>query len=141
MPNKNVPSNLEAEQSVIGSMFLSKYALEKACETLTKESFYYHNNALIFDVIKDMSEHKKPIDLTTITSELKSKNLLNEVGGVEYLSEVLEMVPTAANAEYYIKSVSPELREIDILAAYMQVESETARKKVSNFVKFFMPQR
>lgn len=105
MPNKNVPSNLEAEQSVIGSMFLSKYALEKACETLTKESFYYHNNALIFDVIKDMSEHKKPIDLTTITSELKSKNLLNEVGGVEYLSEVLEMVPTAANAEYYIKLV------------------------------------
>ena len=105
MPNKNVPSNLEAEQSVIGSMFLSKYALEKACETLTKESFYYHNNALIFDVIKDMSEHKKPIDLTTITSELKSKNLLNEVGGVEYLSEALEMVPTAANAEYYIKLV------------------------------------
>ena len=105
MPNKNVPSNFEAEQSVIGSMFLSKYALEKACETLTKESFYYHNNALIFDTIKEMSENKKPIDLTTITSELKSKNLLNEVGGVEYLSEVLESVPTAANVEYYIKLV------------------------------------
>lgn len=105
MPNKNMPNNQEAEQSVIGSMFLSKYALDKACETLTKEMFYYNNNALIFNTIKEMHESKKPLDLTTLTSELKSKNLLIEVGGVEYLTEVLEMVPTAANVEYYIKLV------------------------------------
>ena len=105
MPNKNMPNNQEAEQSVIGAMFLSKYALDKACETLTKETFYYNNNALIFDTIKEMHEKKKPLDLTTLTSELKNKNLLTDVGGVEYLSEVLEAVPTAANAEYYIKLV------------------------------------
>lgn len=105
MPNKNMPNNQEAEQSVIGSMFLSKYASDKACETLTKEMFYYNNNALIFNTIKEMHESKKPLDLTTLTSELKSKNLLIEVGGVEYLTEVLEMVPTAANVEYYIKLV------------------------------------
>lgn len=105
MPNKNMPNNQEAEQSVIGSMFLSKYALDKACETLTKETFYYNNNAIIFDTIKEMHEAKKPLDLTTLTSELKNKNLLTDVGGVEYLSEVLEAVPTAANAEYYIKLV------------------------------------
>jgi len=105
MPNKNLPNNQEAEQSVIGSMFLSKYALDKACETLTKDTFYYNNNAIIFDTIKEMHEEKKPLDLTTLTSELKNKNLLTDVGGVEYLSEVLETVPTAANAEYYIKLV------------------------------------
>ena len=54
MPNKNMPNNYEAEQSVIGAMFLSKYALDKACETLAKEMFYYNNNALIFDTIKEM---------------------------------------------------------------------------------------
>ena len=105
MPNKNMPNNFEAEQSVIGSMFLSKYALDKACETLTKEMFYYNNNALIFDTIREMHENKKPLDLTTLTTELKNKNLLVEIGGVEYLTEVLESVPTAANVEYYIKLV------------------------------------
>ncbi len=129
MPNKNVPSNFEAEQSVIGSMFLSKYALEKACETLTKESFYYHNNALIFDTIKEMSENKKPIDLTTITSELKSKNLLNEVGGVEYLSEVLESVPTAANVEYYIKLVE----DAAILRRLIEVSTDITTNAYQSF--------
>lgn len=105
MPNKNIPNNFEAEQSVLGSMFLSQYALDKACETLTKDKFYNNNNALIFETIKGMNDEKKPIDITTLTSELKSKNLLNEIGGVEYLSEVLDSVPTAANAEYYIKLV------------------------------------
>ena len=105
MPNKNIPNNFEAEQSVLGSMFLSKYALDKACETLTKETFYHNNNAIIFETIKGMSDDKKPIDITTLTSELKNKNLLNEIGGVEYLSEVLDSVPTAANVEYYIKLV------------------------------------
>ncbi len=105
MPNKNIPNNQEAEQAVIGSMFLSKYALDKACETLTKDSFYNNNNAIIFDCIKNMNDQKKPIDLTTLTTELKNKNLINEIGGVEYLSEVLESVPTAANVEYYIKLV------------------------------------
>ena len=105
MPNKNIPNNQEAEQAVIGSMFLSKYALDKACETLTKDSFYNNNNAIIFDCIKNMNDQKIPIDLTTLTTELKNKNLINEIGGVEYLSEVLESVPTAANVEYYIKLV------------------------------------
>ena len=105
MPNKNIPNNIEAEQAVIGSMFLSKYALDKACETLVRESFYNNNNAIIFETIKEMNENKKPIDLTTLTTELKNKNLINEIGGVEYLSEVLESVPTAANVEYYIKLV------------------------------------
>lgn len=105
MPNKNMPNNYEAEQSVIGAMFLSKYALDKACETLAKEMFYYNNNALIFDTIKEMHEKKKPLDLTTLTTELRNKNLLVEIGGVEYLTEVLESVPTAANIEYYIKLV------------------------------------
>lgn len=105
MPNKNIPNNIEAEQAVIGSMFLSKYALDKACETLVKEFFYNNNNAIIFETIKEMNENKKPIDLTTLTTELKNKNLINEIGGVEYLSEVLESVPTAANVEYYIKLV------------------------------------
>lgn len=103
---KNLPNNLEAEQSVLGAMFLSKYALEKACEALKKESFYLDKNAKVFVAIQELAEEKVPIDLTTVTAKLKQENQLQEVGGVEYLSEILNYVPTAANIDYYIKIVN-----------------------------------
>ena len=105
MAVKEIPSDIVAEQSVLGSMFLSTFALQKACDSLTKESFYYDNNAKIFEVIKEMHDKNVPIDATTVTSELKNKNILNGVGGVEYLTEVFNSVPTAANIEHYIKLV------------------------------------
>ena len=105
MTLKTLPNNIEAEQSVLGSMFLTKYALEKACETLTRDSFYNSNNGKIFEIMKNMLDKKIPVDLTTITNELKQKNILTEIGGVEYLTEVLNCVPTASNIDYYIKIV------------------------------------
>ena len=75
MPLKEIPNNLEAEQSVLGAMFLSKYALEKACESLKEDSFYNDNNAKIFDYYVWLLEDKIPIDLTTVTTELKNKKI------------------------------------------------------------------
>lgn len=105
MQTRNVPHNLEAEQSVLGSMVLSKFALQKAADALTKESFYSVNNSIIFDCLTEMSDKKIPIDLTTLTSELKNKNKLDEIGGVEYLTEIIDYVPTSANVDQYIKLV------------------------------------
>lgn len=105
MANKVMPNNLEAEASVLGACFLSKYALQKATENLAPESFYNEKNAKIFSSMIALTEEKTPIDLTTITSYLKKKNELNEVGGVEYLTEVLNFVPTASNVDYYIQTV------------------------------------
>lgn len=105
MANKIMPNNLEAEESVLGACFLSKYALQKATESLLPESFYSEKNAKIFTAMMDLAEEKTPIDLTTLTSHLKKKNELNEVGGVEYLTEILNFVPTASNVDYYIQNV------------------------------------
>lgn len=105
MQTRNVPHNLEAEQSVLGAMVLSKLALQKAADALTKESFYSVNNSIIFDCLTEMAEKKIPIDLTTLTSELKNKNKLDEIGGVEYLTEIIDYVPTSANVDQYIKLV------------------------------------
>lgn len=105
MPLKELPNDFEAEESVIGSMFLSKYALQKACESLVKESFYYDKNAKLFACLSEMADKKIPIDVTTVTAELKSRDMLKEIGGVEYLSEVLNIVPSAANIDQYIKIV------------------------------------
>lgn len=114
MAVRELPNNLEAEQSVLGSMFLSKSALEKAVEILKESSFYSEKNGKIFSALKSLDERKIPIDITTLTEELKNKNLINAIGGVEYLTEVLDSVPNAANIDYYIKIIEDKatLREL-----------------------------
>ena len=103
--NRIIPNNLEAEQAVLGAMILSKSALQKAVDSLTKEAFYSEANAEIFTHLSVMLDKKIPIDLTTLTSELKNNGKLNEIGGIERLTEIIEYVPTAANVDYYIKLV------------------------------------
>jgi replicative DNA helicase len=105
MALKEIPSNIVAEQSVLGSMFLSTFALQKACDELQPESFYYDNNANIFRTMSELHSKGVPIDATTVTTELKNKGLLSQVGGVEYLTEIFNIVPTAANVEQYIRLV------------------------------------
>ena len=148
MPLREVPNNIEAEQAVIGSMFLDIHALEKACDSLTPESFYFNNNSKIFKTIQDMHEEKIPIDFTTVTTELKNKNILTEVGGVEYLTEILERTATAAHIEQYIKSVedSSLLRKLievsnDITSSAYEPEKnvnetiDNAERKILSVVK------
>ncbi len=103
--NREIPNNIEAEQSVLGAMMLSKYALQKSIETLSSESFYLDKHAKIFESLKNLTAKGVPIDITTLTTELKDKNLLNEIGGVEYLTEILDNTPTAANVDHYLNIV------------------------------------
>ena len=105
MQERIMPHNIEAEQSVLGSMFLSKYALQKAVESLNKEVFYLESHAKIFQVIADLAERGSSIDLTTVTAELDNRKILKQVGDVEYVAEVVNSVPSAANVDEYIKIV------------------------------------
>ena len=74
MPMKSLPNNIEAEESVLGACFLSKYALQKACESLTPDSFYDEKNGKIFSAMNALVEEKTPIDITTVTGYLKKNN-------------------------------------------------------------------
>ncbi len=105
MAARTLPNDTFAEQSVLGSMFLSKYALSKACEMLTDSSFFLDSHAKIFHVLKELADQKIPVDIATVSAELKKKDWLMLVGGIEYLTEILDLVPTAANIDYYIKIV------------------------------------
>ena len=124
MPTRVLPNNIEAEESVLGACFLSKYALQKAAENLSEEAFYSEKNSKIFATMLALLEEKTPIDITTVTSYLKKKNELSEVGGVEYLTEVLNYVPTAGNIDYYIQSVE----EAAILRNLIQTAEEIAQE-------------
>ncbi|MBQ7104702.1 MAG: replicative DNA helicase [Bacilli bacterium] len=136
MAIKEIPNNIEAEQAVIGSMFLEKNALQKACEVLNPEAFYFNNNAKIFGTIKDMAEKKVPIDLTTVTTELKNRNILNEVGGVEYLTEILDSVATSANIDQYVKSVeeSALLRKLIEVSTNIATTAYNPEKSVNETI-------
>lgn len=105
MPEKIMPHNIEAEQSVLGSMFLSKTALEKSLENLTGDMFYIDSHNKIFETIRELYDENIPIDITTVTTRLKDKKWLKKIGDVEYLTEVINSVPSARNINEYVKIV------------------------------------
>jgi len=103
--NGILPNNNEAEKSLLGSVFWSYAALQKACEEIDKEVFYNIKNGLIFETIKELYDKKQPVDINTLTAELVTKKILDQIGGVEYLNEIIDSVATGANIEYYINLV------------------------------------
>ena len=146
--NKEIPKNIDAEQSVIGSMFLTKKAMQKVLENLKEDSFYLDSHKKIFRCIYDLDNKGKPVDLTTVIEELNSREWLKQVGGIEYLTEVIESVPTAANVDEYIKIVEDKyvLRTLIDEATAIITESynttndvneviEQAEKKIFNVSK------
>ena len=148
MPIRELPNNQEAEQAVLGSMFLSKSALQKGCDNLTEDVFYSKKNGLIFKALKTLTDKNVPIDVTTVTEELKSKNQINDIGGVEYLADVLDSVPNAANYDYYAKIIEDKSVLRNLIEASTQITSlgyeedgevnvaiEEAERKILNIIK------
>lgn len=103
--NKVPPHDLEAEQAVIGSMLTDKDAVISAIEVLSDYDFYREDNKIIYSAILNLYNRGEPIDIITLKSELASMGKLEAVGGLEYLAELPEKVPTTANVDKYIKIV------------------------------------
>ena len=103
MAARALPNDYEAEMSVLGVAFLNKDAIEKISDEVTEDMFFNDKNRIIFNAIISLYKEKNPIDITTIKAELDKKKVLNEVGGLPYLMEVIDSVVTSANLEYYIK--------------------------------------
>ncbi len=148
MASRQMPQNLEAEMSVLGCAFLNKNALTKICEELYPEMFYSDANRKLFEAIKTCYDEKIPIDITTIKDCLDRKKNLSAIGGIDYISEVIDSVATAANLEYYIKIVKDKavMRNLietatDIITnAYEEDDEIThlldeSEKKILNVVK------
>ncbi|HHW69543.1 MAG TPA: replicative DNA helicase [Tenericutes bacterium] len=143
-----MPHNIDAEQSVLGSMFLSKYALQKCLENLTKDLFYLDIHQKIYEAISSLAEKDRPIDLTTVTSELSDRKWIKQIGDVDYLAQIINAVPTASNVDDYIKIVEEkailrrlieEATEI-VTSGYDSTNTieetlDNAEKKILNVVK------
>jgi len=99
------PQNIEAERSTLGAMFLEKEAIYRAMEVIKPEDFYKEVHGLIYQVVLDLSNKGEPVDLVTVTEELRQRNALEKVGGISYLTGLANTVPTAAHVEYYARII------------------------------------
>ncbi|HEY7755327.1 MAG TPA: replicative DNA helicase, partial [Actinomycetota bacterium] len=100
------PHNLEAEESVLGSMMLSQEAIADVVEIVRPTDFYRSANAKIFDTLRELYGRGEQVDAITAVEELKRRSLLEEIGGHLYISEIVERVPTPAAAGSYARIVA-----------------------------------
>jgi len=116
------PQNLDAEQSVLGSMMIDQEAVMKAMEILRPDDFYRDAHKVIFEAILALSDRGEPVDIITLSEELRQNNALEKVGGVAYVASLANIVPSSANVEYYARIVE----EKALLRTLISVSSRIA---------------
>ena len=103
---RTMPHSLEAEQSVIGSMFVSRDAILAASELISGEDFYNKQYGVIFDTMLEINDQGLPVDPVTLLDKLREKDVPPEVSDIGYIKDLLTAVPTAANVRYYANIVA-----------------------------------
>jgi replicative DNA helicase len=135
-PFKLPPQNLEAEQSILGGVLMDNDALNTVLEFLEEGDFYREAHQKIFHSMINLSERNEPLDLITLTNELKKKKELDEIGGASYLVGLVETVPTAANIAYYAKIVKDKstLRKMITTATEIVTQSFQEGKELEDLL-------
>lgn len=116
------PQNIEAEQAVLGGILLDNTALDRVLDFVVPEDFYRDSHRRIFRAMLALNQRGEPVDVLTLSEELRREELLREIGGAAYLAELVEQVPTAANVAYYAKIV----REKAILRSLIETCTDIA---------------
>lgn len=121
MANLRVPpNNDEAEQSVLGAILIDKDAINIASEKISPKDFYNDINGIIFEAMLSLYEERKPIDILTLTSQLKKNKLYNKID-TAYLRDLVNIVPTAANIEYYATLVKEASTRRSLITAGSEI--------------------
>jgi replicative DNA helicase len=119
--NRVPPQNIEAEQSVLGSLLLDKDAIIKVVDMLSPEDFYKEAHGMIYKAVLALYEKKMPIDVVTLTDQLEKEGILAEVGGASYLTTLVNSVPSASRVVHYASIVQQKA----ILRRLIQAASNT----------------
>ncbi|CAM3648935.1 replicative DNA helicase [Marinicrinis lubricantis] len=130
------PQNIEAEQAVLGAILLDSDALITVMERLQSEDFYKTSHQFIFEAMVQLGEEQEPVDLVTITSRLQDLQQLEEVGGVSYLTQLANAVPTAANVDHYASIVEEKslMRRLIRTATHIVTEGYASADDVSSLL-------
>jgi len=117
------PQNIEAEKSLLGSLLMDKNAIAKIADFLQPKDFYKQNHREIYQAVVELFEKSEPIDLLAVSSRLKEKNLLEQVGSNSYLTELINAVPTAAHVINYAKIVQRKRVLRELIEASQEINS------------------
>ena len=142
-----MPQNQEAEMCILGIAFLDKYLLDKICESLNVDMFYDERNKYLFEAINDLHNEDIPLDSNVLKDELEKKKKLKLVGGVEYISEVVDSVISSANLDHYIDEVKENATRRNLINSATEIINDVydnedinsliddAERKILNVVK------
>jgi len=100
------PQNVESEQALLGSILLRPEVIVEVMDIIRPEAFYADKHKTIFDAMLKLYEKREPIDILTLSSKLKESVDLDRIGGMSYLTEIVNSVPSASNVEHYAEIVS-----------------------------------
>ncbi len=117
------PHNLEAEQSALGSILLDRDAIIRVETILRPEDFYQPAHGVIYSAMRDLYNRREPTDLLTLSDELGRRSQLDSVGGLAYLSSLIESVPTAVHVEYYSRIVERTSTQRRLIQAGAEIVS------------------
>lgn len=117
LPDRLPPQNIEAEQSVLGALMLDKESIYKISDIVRPTDFYKRSHEIIFQAALDLYEKQEPIDFLSLSSRLREKKELETVGGLSYLTSLVNSVPTAAHIIHYATAVKQKKILRDIISA------------------------
>ena len=142
-----MPSNKEAEMSVLGVSFIDNSLVDKICEEVNSDMFFDEKNKFLFEAIEELHKNGIPVDIGMVKEELDKKKRLISVGGIEYISEVIDSVITSANLSYYIDILKEHATRRNLINAATEIVTEAyeeqdvttildnAEKNILNVVK------
>jgi len=123
LPEKLPPQNIEAEKSLLGCLMIDTEAILKVVDFLIPRDFYKDAHQKIYQVMVELFEKREPIDVLNVSSRLKEKNQLEEIGGVSYLTELVNSVPTASHILSYAKIVQQKRILRDLIEVSQEIGS------------------
>lgn len=118
------PQSLEAEMSILGGILLDNDAINRVLDILLPDDFYRESHRKIMRAMIELSEHREPCDLITLTTVLKKRGELEEVGGGAYLATLVDYVPTAANIAYYSRIVKEKAIARNLITAATEIVTD-----------------
>jgi replicative DNA helicase len=123
------PQDLEAEKSVLGSLMIDKYAITKVADSITPVDFYTSAHKKIYETMLELFSKNEPIDILSVSSILKSKKELDNVGGSSYLGDLINAVPSSAHVAHYAKIVREKRVLRDLVSLSADITEEVFEKK------------
>ncbi len=135
---KKPPQAVDLEEAVLGAIMLEKDAIISIMDILSPDSFYKEAHKKIFKAILDLSQNLQPIDILTVTEELKKRNELDDVGGPYYITQLTSKVATAAHIEYHARIIAQKYiqRELIRVASEIQTKAYDDSIDVNDLIDF-----